>query len=102
MIQEHSANLQELEKLAQKKGVALPKTPNKDQQARAKQLEGLSGAAFDQRYMREAGLADHKNAVQRFKKGTGSNDPEVKAYAEKTLPHVEQHLKMAEQTAPTK
>ena len=40
--------------------------------------------------------------MQLFKKGTASKDPDVKGYAEKTLPHIEQHLKMAQETAPGK
>ena len=58
-------------------------------------LSKLSGAAFDRAYMK-AMVDDHVKDVSEFKKEAKSGtDPEVKAWAAKTLPTLEEHLKMA-------
>ena len=44
-------------------------------------------------------VKDHRTDVAEFKKEAASGkDPEVKAFASKTLPTLEEHLKLAEQT----
>jgi len=44
-------------------------------------------------------LADHRKDVNAFKReSTAGTDPDVKAWASKTLPTVEEHLKLAQDT----
>ena len=58
----------------------------------------LSGAAFDQAYMK-AMVSDHVEDVNEFKTESKSGkDADVKAWAAKTLPTLEEHLKMARDT----
>jgi putative membrane protein len=61
-------------------------------------LEKLSGAQFDRAYMSEM-VADHKKDVAEFRKqSTSGKDSDLKAFAAKTLPTLEDHLKMAQST----
>jgi putative membrane protein len=100
MVNEHTKALNELRAIAQKKGVNLPKEPDKAHKEAAKELQSLSGSAFDRRYLSDAGLKDHNAALQLFQEGAArSRDPEVKAYAEKVLPDVRHHLQMAQEIA---
>lgn len=96
MVDDHTQANAELKALAQSKGVELPDDPSMMQRARLKALSSADGAAFDKRYADSMGVKDHEKAVKMFQK-TASNakDPDVKAFAAKTLPTLEEHLKMA-------
>jgi putative membrane protein len=55
----------------------------------------MHGKAFDQHYMRLM-VDDHDKAVKLFRQESGSgNNAELKQFAQKTLPTIEQHQKMA-------
>lgn len=55
-----------------------------------------NGAAFDSAYMTHTATA-HKEAVSLFQReAKGGKDAETKAFAEKTLPTLLEHLKMAQ------
>jgi putative membrane protein len=44
-------------------------------------------------------VTDHRKDVNEFKKeSTSGKDPDVKAWASKTLPTLEEHLKLAQDT----
>jgi predicted outer membrane protein len=60
MIDDHTANLNEVKTLAQARGVTLPTEPDSKHKAMAAKLEKLSGADFDKAYMKQAGVQDHK------------------------------------------
>lgn len=58
-------------------------------------LQGLSGADFDREFMKQM-VTDHKVAVADFQRAASSaSDPEVKTFAQKTLPGLQEHLQMA-------
>jgi putative membrane protein len=99
MVHDHSKANAELKSLASKKGVTLPKSlSSEDAQTKAK-LEKLSGAAFDEAYMKDM-VEDHSKDVSEFKKEANSaDDPDLKTWAGKTLPTLEHHLQMATSTA---
>jgi putative membrane protein len=62
-------------------------------------LGKLSGDAFDKAYMREM-LSDDQHDVAAFKhEATAGHDPDLKAWAAKTLPTLQEHLKLAQSTA---
>jgi putative membrane protein len=98
MVDDHSASQKELTELAHGKGVTLPTEPDKKHQAAAKKLAGLSGEEFDRTYIKQNGIQDHRDArklLMRVK--DKATDADVKSAADKMLPTVEQHLKMAEE-----
>jgi putative membrane protein len=98
MIDDHSKSESELQQLAQAKGATLPTEPDKKHQAAAKKLSALSGDAFDRAYVKQNGIQDHTNALKLLTRVRDkATDADVKAAAEKTLPTVEQHLKMAKE-----
>ena len=97
MTRDHGKANDELKQIATSKGVTLPDAPDRSHQRMAKQLRNLNGEKFDRVYAREAGVKDHKSAVALFtreaQKGT---DADVKSFAQKTLPTLQEHLKMAQ------
>jgi putative membrane protein len=98
MIDDHTNAENDLTQLAQAKGVQLPTEPDAKHKAAMKKLSSLSSAEFDRMYITQAGLDDHRNASKLWQKASKeAKDPDVKAYASKTLPTVEQHLKMAQE-----
>lgn len=99
MVTDHGQANQELQTLAQQKAVQLPTTLNPEKTELQQKLSGLSGAEFDKEYMAEM-VKDHKEDVEKFQKAANeATDPELKAYAQKTLPVLQKHLQSAEQIA---
>ncbi|MCG2591686.1 DUF4142 domain-containing protein [Ramlibacter sp. XY19] len=92
---DHGAANEELKALAAKKGAKLPDAvPAKMQ----KTLDKLAKSKhFDQDFVKEVGLHDHKTDIALFEKtAKGASDADVKAFASKTLPTLKEHLKHAE------
>jgi putative membrane protein len=60
-------------------------------------MEKLSGAAFDRAYMADM-VADHVADVAEFQRASKTaKDPDLKAWAAKTLPTLQDHLKSAKE-----
>jgi putative membrane protein len=96
MVTDHTKAGDELKALASTKKVEMPKSPSLMQQGKAKLLDAKTGADFDKAFA-ETMVSDHKTVVDAFKKAsTEATDSDVKAFAAKTLPTLEMHLKMAE------
>jgi putative membrane protein len=98
MVQDHSKAGDELKALAMMKQIAVPSDLNAKDKALRDRLSRLSGAAFDRAYM-QAMVSDHVNDVRAFKQeANAGKDADVKAFAAKTLPTLEDHLTMARNT----
>jgi len=98
MVTDHTKANDELKSIAGKKGITLPTSPNSKQQAEYNRLQKLRGANFDREYMKLM-VSDHRTDVSEFRKESESgSDADIKAFAGKTLPTLENHLKMAENT----
>ena len=98
MVQDHSKANEELKELAGKKGITLPAALDSKNQMVFDRLQKTSGEAFNRAYISDM-VADHKEDVAEFRKeSTAGKDPDVRAFAAKTLPTLEEHLKMAEST----
>jgi len=96
MVDDHGKMLQEVQQLAQSKGVDLPKSPSKKHQAAMKKLESASGEQFDKAYMSEM-VKDHRETMKKVEKiAKSSKDAEVKSAAQKALPDIKEHLQMAQ------
>ena len=96
MIDDHTANNQELMQLASSKGVTLPAGPDAKHKAMMEKMSKLSGADFDHQYIMNAGVKDHEKMLKLLQDETRKGrDADVKAFATKTIPAVEEHLKMA-------
>ncbi len=95
MATDHSKVNQELMRIAQNKGVSVPKEMNKKHQAEVDRLSKLSGPEFDRAYM-DAMVKDHEKDVANFSKAAKEvDDPDLQAFAARTVPILEEHLKIA-------
>lgn len=92
---DHGAANDELKTLAEKKNVTLPSTlPAKEQ----KQVDKLSKARHFDEDFTEENVKDHKKDIKDFERASKhAKDPDVKAFAAKTLPTLQAHLQQAEQ-----
>ena len=98
MVTDHGKANDELKQWAQQKSVTLPTDLDAKHKATKERLSKLSGDAFDKAYMRDM-VADHVKDVSAFKReSTAAKDPDLKAWAGKTLPTLQDHLKMARET----
>lgn len=92
MVDDHSKANAELKTLAAKKNVTLPADSGATHKAILDKLKGLTGADFDKAYVEEM-VEDHEKDVAEFKdQAEDSPDPDVKAFAAKTLPIFQKHL----------
>jgi putative membrane protein len=95
MVDDHGKANDELKSLAQQKNITIPTDLNAKDKALRDTLASLKGAQFDREYM-HAMLTDHQKDVAAFRTESKSGkDPDVKAWAGKTLPTLEEHLKQA-------
>jgi putative membrane protein len=93
MVRDHSKNDVKLSALASSKGVQLQDGKGLMNDATYPELKVLSGKEFDKAYVK-AMLADHKDDVSSFEKQSAdAQDPDVKNFAAKTLPMLQEHLK---------
>ncbi|MFZ3290244.1 MAG: DUF4142 domain-containing protein [Telluria sp.] len=98
MIDDHTKALNDVQQLAQAKGVTLPTEPDSKHKKMADKLGKMSGDAFNRTYMAQAGVSDHKKVHSMLQKTESrAKDPDLKALAAKMRPTVEQHLNSAEQ-----
>jgi putative membrane protein len=96
MVTDHSQANQELQQIAQTEHLTLPATPDSKDQSLQKQLSALKGPAFDTAYTGDM-VKDHQQDIAEFKREAQSGqDPALKAFAQKTLPVLQQHLQMAQ------
>jgi putative membrane protein len=98
MIKDHTATSAELKGLVSsgKVQVNLPAAMDKAHGAKLDKLNSLSGADFTRAY-EDMQVSAHKDAVSLFERYAKSGDnADLKAFAAKTLPHLRDHLKMAE------
>lgn len=91
MIKDHGKANKELSSLAKDQGAEIPKALDAKHAAELKKLEGLQGAEFDKSYI-QGQRAAHKEAVGLFQSYSDSGgDPELTAWASKTLPTLKEH-----------
>jgi putative membrane protein len=99
MATDHGRANDELKQLASQKGVALPMDLDRSHQGLYDKLAKLNGADFDRAYMKEM-VKDHDKDVKAFRKQADSGkDPDVKSWASKTLPTLQEHQQQAKQVA---
>lgn len=96
MIDDHGKANEQLEEIAKSKGAVIPTEAGEEHSKLRAELGELEGEAFDQKYM-AAMAEDHQKAVDLFQKqAEEGEDPELKSFAEQTLPIIKEHLTMAQ------
>jgi putative membrane protein len=97
MVADHTRTNAELMQLARRERVTLPRTLDPAHRAAAQQLSRRSGEAFDRAFARQMVL-DHRKMVNLFRtESRTGRDPQVRAWAAKTLPGLQEHLRMAQE-----
>ena len=96
LVSDHTKANDELKQLASSKGVTLPSAlPDKHQ----KTLDKLSSSSDFDKAFKDMAIKDHKKDVKEFEhelKRTDA-DPDLKSWTAKTLPVLQEHLRLAEQ-----
>jgi putative membrane protein len=93
MVDDHTKAEQDLEGVASKNTINLPSDVSSAQKAEQQRLEKLHGAAFDHAYMAMM-VKDHTKDIADFKKEANrpSANSDLKDYAKRTYPTLEDHL----------
>jgi putative membrane protein len=100
MIVDHTKLALQL-KMAAPHGVTVPKD-NSDVSA-LDSLKALHGKEFDTAYIQKVGVQGHQEAVQAFQKeAQDGQNASLKKAAQKALPTIQEHLKMAQDLAAKK
>lgn len=101
MMDDHARSNEELRKVAESKGAAVPTQPTNDVKPIRDRLSKLSGTQFDNAYMAEM-LKAHKITVAKFgDEAKTTRDPDLKRFASAALSWLQGDLKQAETIAPT-
>ena len=99
MVTDHGKANDELKSIAAQKGLTLPAQPGDEEKKTSNDLSQKTAAAFDKAYLSDM-VKDHEKDAKEFEKAIKDlKDPDVKNWATKTLPVVQDHLKMAKEIA---
>jgi putative membrane protein len=94
-VTDHEGKNSELMTLAQQKNVTPPTSLDEKHRKMIDGLREKSGEDFDETYM-EQQVDAHQKMIDLFEKAANdSQDADVKAFAQQTLPALQQHLQMA-------
>jgi len=95
MIQDHTKANEQLTEIATGLGVDIPKALDSNHERMREKLQTLHGKAFDEQYTHDM-IEDHNKAVKLFlQEELSGQNTELKQFAQKTLPTLEEHQKMA-------
>ena len=98
MVDDHSKANDELKQLATTKGLALPTDLDAEHKKAVDDLSNKSGRDFDKAYMK-AMVSDHEKTVKLLEnESKNAKDADLKNWASKILPTVQDHLRMAKDT----
>ena len=99
MVSDHGKANDELKAIAAQKGLTLLTQAGQEEKKTSNDLSQKSGTGFDKAYMSDM-VKDHEKDAKEFEKAIKDlKDPDVKNWATKTLPVVQDHLKMAKEIA---
>jgi putative membrane protein len=92
MVTDHTKANTELKAVAAKKNITIPSTPDEKHQGHINDLKEKKGVEFDKAYV-DMMVDDHKEDVSKFEdEAKNAKDPDIKAFAAKTLPVLQKHL----------
>ena len=98
IIHDHSKANEELKTLAHASVISLPDAPSEKSRKEITKFTEKKGDEFDKDYI-DCMIKDHKEDISDFEKEADKgSDPQLKAWASKTLPVLKHHLQMAEDT----
>jgi len=99
LVSDHTQMESELKKIGASKGINKDADKNvldPQYQSSIERLSGLKDNEFDQAFKQQA-IQDHEKAIKLFEKQANQGtDAELKAFAQKHLAHLREHLSMAQ------
>ncbi|HZQ63262.1 MAG TPA: DUF4142 domain-containing protein [Casimicrobiaceae bacterium] len=98
MVKDHTEANKKLMDLAQSKGLQLPTDLKRGDRKDVDKMAKMDPDKMDRSYMKDQ-VKDHKKDVKEFEKeAKNAKDPDVKKFAADTLPTLQEHLKLAQDT----
>jgi putative membrane protein len=95
LIDDHSKVGDQLKQIATREGISLPTELGPEQTNTISRLSGLSGKAFDSAFMDEI-KTGHQQAMSLFQnEAKNGTDPQLRDFAQSTLPALHQHSESA-------
>lgn len=100
MVDDHTKANEELKQIAQTKNLTVPSQMMEKHRTQLEALQQAKGTALGSTYHQQQ-IAAHQEAVSLFERASKQlSDPELKAFAEKTLPTLQEHLKTIQSAEP--
>jgi putative membrane protein len=96
LVADHSAAKQQANDVAKSLGVTPPDHPMAEAQDEQTKLSKLSGAAFDKDFL-DGMIKDHEKTIKEFEDQAKANQGPTSDLANKQLPVLQKHLKMAQE-----
>ncbi len=94
-LRDHALMNKELHEITSKKGIKLVEGLDQKHQELMDELSKLKGTEFDRAYTKDM-VSGHEKAIEQFEiEAKNGRDPDVKAWAEKWLPTLREHLTLA-------
>jgi putative membrane protein len=96
---DHSNLQNQVSSFASSHNMTLPTSTTQEQQNLVSQLSGLSGQGFDRQYIQTM-LQEHQKDIAKVQQQlANTQDPAIQDLARKTLPVLENHMRLAENLA---
>ena len=95
MVEDQAMLLEEIRSIASRKNIKLPDAISSGKADELENLRDTSGREVDEEFLKMI-IADHKRDVEAFEKATQFSDPDVRAFAERRLPLIREHLREAQ------
>ena len=102
LVDHHTRANDELRALVRDRGMRLPGVLPRGKYAKLDRLASATGDEFDRTYIRLVGIEDHQTDIALFERASReARDPELRAWAGKTLPTLRSHLEAARSLSST-
>lgn len=96
LVKDHSAANRNLERLAASKGVSLPTEPSMGDRRSLSSMEKEQGEKFNKEFL-SFNMKGHEKAISLFEKEAArTQDPDIRAWAQKMVPSLKEHLAMSQ------
>lgn len=97
LVQDHTKAYEELTVVANKTGESIPKGIDVRRNRAIEELTRQKGIGFDRRFVTHE-IQDHRKTITEFKReAENGQNADIKAYAQKMIPTLEEHLRKAEE-----
>lgn len=92
LVRERTESYEHVSELAAKAGISIPKGIDAAKYPAIRQLTRLKGEQFDREFARDEMVAERQALAVFKREAAHGHDPDVKAYASKTIPVLEKDL----------